>query len=110
MKFTGLEEQVEYGLETIDPNRKIEVSLRDLIYAYKTIGLLLNFFHQPLHFPTLDSVEHFLGDGNQGAYHLLSEIYYSRLYNIWPEDIRIAFQQNRFDNPNPPYYYQAEAE
>jgi len=108
--YTSVEEQVEYGLNTIDPDRKIEVSLKDLMFAYQTIGLLINFFHQPLHFPSLESVEKFLGDDNQGAYHLLSEVYYKRLYGIWPEDIRRGFDESRFDNPNPPYYYKPASE
>ncbi len=32
-------------------------------------------------------------------------------YDAVPEDIRRAFDDGeRFDNPNPPYYYQADAE
>src|SRR5262252_7823283 len=101
MKYTSLEDQVEYGLTTIDPDRQIQMSLRDLVYTYKTIGLLINFFHQPLHFPSLESIEQFLGDGNSGAYHLLAEIYYKRLYEVWPEDIRHGLAASRFDNPDP---------
>jgi hypothetical protein len=108
--YTSVEAQVEYGLDTIDPDRKIEISLKDLMFAYQTIGLLINFFHQPLHFPTLKSVEKFLGDQDQGAYHLLSEVYYKRLRDIWPEDIQRGFDVSRFDNPNPPYYYKPDSE
>lgn len=109
-EYTSVEEQVEYGLDTIDPDRTVEVSLRDLMFTYQTIGLLINFFHQPLHFPNSESIEKFLGDQNQGAYHLLSEVYYKRLYDVWPEDIRQGFDESRFDNPNPPYYYQPDSE
>ncbi len=108
--YTNVEAQVEYGLESIDPDQRIEVSLKDSMYTYQAIGLLINFFHQPLHFPTLESVKEFLGDRNQGAYHLLWELYYKRLYDFWPEDIRQAFDESRLDNPNPPYYYKPESE
>lgn len=109
--YTDLEAQVAYGLDTVDPARKIEVPLKDLLFAYQTIGLLINFFHQPMHFPTLESVKNFLGlEGDDGAYRLLSEIYYKRLRDVWPPDIRRAFDESRFDNPNAPYYYRTESE
>ena len=104
-KYTSVEEQVKYGLDTMGAERKIEVPLRDLLRVYQTIGLLINFFHQPLHYPTLESVKEFPGDEGKGAYHLLPEIYYKRLYDIWPEDIRQGFDESRFDNPDPPCYY-----
>ena len=107
--YTNVEEQVVFGLESIDPNRTIEVPMRDLMFAYQTIGLLINFFHQPLHYPTLESVEQFLGDKDSGAFRLLSEIYYKKLYDVWPEDIRQAFDDSRFENPISPYYYEPDA-
>jgi hypothetical protein len=108
--YISVEEKVEFGLDTIDPNRKIEVSLKDLMYTYQTIGLLINFFHQPMHYPTLDSVNQFLGNEDQGAFHLLREIYYKRLYDVFPEDIRQGFDESRYDAPYPPYYYEADSE
>jgi len=102
LNYTNVEEQVQ----SIDPNRKVEISLRDLMYAYQTIGLLINFFHEPLHYPALESVNEFMGiENDSGAFHLLKDVYYKRLYDLWPEDVRRAFDEVRFDNPNPPYYY-----
>lgn len=43
-EYTDVESQVEYGLEKIDPNRKIEVSLRDFLYLHNTIAELVSFF------------------------------------------------------------------
>ncbi|MDT7603568.1 MAG: hypothetical protein QOF61_1565 [Acidobacteriota bacterium] len=108
--YTGVEEQVEYGLDTISLDRKIEVSLRDLMYAYQTFGLLVNFFHNPDHFPTLESVNKFLGDDECGAMHLLKENYYRRLYDVFPPDIRRGFEESRYYNPDPPYYYKPDSE
>ncbi len=36
-KYTTVEEQIEYGLDSIDPNEKIEMSLKDLMYLHQTI-------------------------------------------------------------------------
>lgn len=108
--YTSVEERVGYGLDTIDPDRKIEVSLKDLMFAYQTFGLLINFFHNEDHFPSLESVKKFLGDQDRGAYHLMSEVYYGRFYDLFPPDIREGFDEGRYDNPNPPYYYEPDPE
>ena len=41
---TDIESQVEHGLEKIDPNRKIEVSLKDFLYLHNTIAEFVRFF------------------------------------------------------------------
>lgn len=69
-KYTSVEEQVLYGLDRIDASRTVEVSLRDLVFVYKTIGELRRFFHQPLHYPSMIQIERFLGNKDHGAYHL----------------------------------------
>ena len=56
-EYTDVESQVEYGLEKIDPNRKIEVSLKDFLYLHNVVSELIRFFHQPLHYQTLEDVE-----------------------------------------------------
>ena len=86
-------------MEDVDPERKVEVSLKDLLFTYQTIGELIAFFHDPHKYPTLESVEQFLGDRDRGALHLLWEIYYGKLYDVWPEDIRQGFDESRFDKP-----------
>jgi hypothetical protein len=108
---TNLKEQIEYGLASIKPDRTIEVRLADLVRAYQTIGLLINFLHQPLHYPDLESVKQFVDlDGDDGALSLLKDLYYKRLYNVWPDDIQGDFAAGRFDNPTPPYYYAAPSD
>jgi hypothetical protein len=107
-QYTTIEEQVEYGLDKIDPERKIEVPLKDLLFAYLTVGELVRFFHQPLHHPSLKSVEDFMGHAESGALHLLWEIYYKKLRDVWPDDIRQRFEEGDFEHPDPPYYYRAE--
>lgn len=101
-KRSNLEEQINRQLVSIDPNKKIEVSLRDLLFTYQVIGLFVNFFHQPDHYPTLKAVQEFLGDDRAGEYQLLSEVYYQRWYDIWPEDIKRGYAEGMFESPKSP--------
>ncbi len=108
--YTDVESQVEYGLEKIDPNRKIEVSLKDFLYMHNVIGEFIRFFHQPLHYETLEDVHKFLGDEDKGAYHLLREVFYEKFYwgDVFPEDIKKMVHNANFQNPEYPYYYKPE--
>jgi hypothetical protein len=82
--MSNIEREVEFGLEQFAPERKIEVPLRDLLYAYKTIGEFIQFFHDPHHFRTLADVQRFLGNRHEGGLHVLWETYYRRLRDAWP--------------------------
>ena len=105
-KYTTVEEQIEYGLDTISSDRLVEIPLRDLMYVFQTLGEFIRFFHQPLHYQKLEDINKFLGSVEQGAYSALSKSYYEVLRNHIPEDIEEAFDDGeRFENPNPPYYY-----
>lgn len=106
--YTDVESQVEYGLEKIDPNRKIEVSLRDFLYLHKTIEEFVRFFHQPLHYQSLNDVEKFLGNKDQGAFHLLCEVRRKFYYReVFPKDIQEMIDNSELENPNYPYYYKS---
>lgn len=105
-KFTEIESQVEYGLEKIAPNRKIEVSLKDFLYLQKTIDEFVRFFHQPMHYQDLKDVEKFLGNTDKGAFHLLSEVRRKFYYrDIFPKDVQEMIDNSELENPNYPYYY-----
>ena len=109
-KYTDVEAQVEYGLEKIDPARKIEISLKDFLYMHNVIGEFIRFFHQPMHYETLEEVNKFLGDKDRGAFHLLREVYYEKFYwsDVFPEDIQKMVHNSEFQNPDPPYYYKPD--
>jgi hypothetical protein len=106
--YTDVESQVEYGLEKISPNRKIEISLKDFIYLHNTIAEFIRFFHNPMHYETLEEVEKFLGNEDKGGFHLLSEIHYKRFNyrDVFPNDIIEMIDNSEFENPNYPYYYE----
>jgi len=86
-KYTTIEEQIEYGLETINSNETVEIKLKDLILIFETFEEFNRFFHQPRHYPTLEDVNEFLGDVDSGAYHMISKIYYDILSNYVPKAI-----------------------
>lgn len=105
--YTTVEEQVTYGLDEIDPQRTIEVNLRDFLYLHNTIAELVRFFHQPMHYESLEDVERFLGGRDNGALHLLWECMYKKFEyrDVMPADVVDMIEQGVFDNPVNPYYY-----
>jgi hypothetical protein len=102
---TTITDQVAFGLDEIDPARKVEVSLRDLLFAYKLLGELYMFFRSPANYPDLDAVRRFMGSDADGALCLLREAYYQRLWRVWPDDITEALNDHSLQSPvHPPYY------
>lgn len=107
-RYTSVEEQVEYGLDTIPADRMVSIPLRDLMYVFETMSELNRFFHQPQHYRSLADVKTFLGDKDGGAYHLIRECYYRKLRDALPPDIEAEFDGDRFNHPDVPYYYQGD--
>lgn len=107
-KYTDVESQVKYGLEKVDEDRKIEVSLKDFLLLHNIVGEFIRFFHQPLHYKNLEDVKKFLGDKDSGALNLLCEIYYKKFHyrDIFPEDIKDMIDNSQFENPDYPYYHE----
>lgn len=102
-------EIVEYGLGAV-PNDSVEVSLRDLVFVHQVLGELVRFFHQPLHYPDLQSVQAFLGSrGSGGAFDVLAEAYYTRVGNMLPSGVRGLLEEGELDHPAPPEYFKHDA-
>lgn len=106
-KYSTPKERVEFGLNTIPPDRMVTVPLRDLMYVHQTLAEFVQFFHQPLHYPNLHAVERFLGArGEEGAFEVLVESVYERFSRMLPSDIFEASDDGeRFEHPLPPAYY-----
>ena len=99
-------QRVEFGLDTIPPDRTVTVSLRDLMYVHQTLAEFVQFFHQRMHYPDLRAVERFLGtQGSGDAFEVLSESVYERMHDMIPLDIVEAMGEGRFQHPLPPSYY-----
>src|ERR1043166_1346686 len=92
-----IEREVEFGLDQFSYERKVEVPLRDLLYAYKAIGEFICFFHDPDHFKSLADVGRFLGNRHESGLHVLWEAYYKRLRDVWPSDIQTACDDGTLD-------------
>jgi len=103
-----IKELVEFGLGDIPENLTVSVSVRDLVYVHQVLGELNRFFHQPMHYPTIEAVGDFLGSpGSGGGYEMLSEAYYKKLGNMLPEDIQEKLHDGVFDCDKVPQYFQS---
>lgn len=100
-------QRVEFGLDTIPPDRMVSVPLSDLMFVHQTLAEFVRFFHQPMHYPDLHAVERFLGTRGSGdAMDVLIESVYKRMHKMLPPDIHDAFGDGvRFEHPLPPSYY-----
>jgi len=105
-QYTSIEEQIEFGLDSVDVDRTVEVPLRDLLYIHQTLGEYIRFFHNPSHYPNLEAVKKFLGNRNTGALKPLFDCYYNKLRDVIPEDIAEQYDSGALNNPSPPYYYE----
>ncbi|MDW3196004.1 MAG: hypothetical protein R8G66_26775 [Cytophagales bacterium] len=106
-KYTSIEDQVNYGLDAIDPNDEVSIKTRDLIEIFKVFGELNRFFHQPLHYEQLSDVLAFMGNKDRGGYHLIHKMYFELIRKYIPKEIDEKFgdEDDPFCNPNLPYYY-----
>lgn len=106
-EYTSIEEKIALGLDTIDPDRKIDMPLRDLMYIFKTFSELNRFFHQNRYYQKIQDIERSLGNQKAGAYAAIHRCLYDVLSNALPEDISQSLdERERIENPNPPYYYE----
>lgn len=102
----NLEEIATYGFESIDPKETVEVNLKDLMYLFSTLQEFQSFFHQPLHYRSLEDVENFLGSVNDNAgFKLLHTSIHEKMSNMLPEHINEKFDEGDFDSPKVPFYY-----
>ena len=56
-EYTDIEAQVEFAASKIDSERRVEISLRDLMFVFRTVGELIRVFHWP------DDVQKGFGEG-----------------------------------------------
>jgi hypothetical protein len=106
-KSKEINEQVEYGLNSIDPDSKIEIKLKDFMFIYKTFEEFNRFFHQPDHYKTIEDIETYLGNRDSGAYALIYKLIYKILDQYLPKEIEGRFddEDDPFHHPEFPYYY-----
>ncbi|REE07663.1 hypothetical protein DFQ09_11210 [Winogradskyella pacifica] len=77
---------------------------------YKTFEEFNRFFHQPMHYPTIEDIEIYLRNKDAGAFSVISEIYYKVLPQYLPKEIEDKFgeENDPFDISKYPYYYKVK--
>jgi hypothetical protein len=106
-RHSTAKQRVEFGLRTIPEGKRVSVSLRDLMYVHQVLAEYMQFFHQPLHYPTKEDVERFLGNASSGGgFQVLHTALYRKMRGMLPKEIEDAFGEGvRFEHPLPPDYY-----
>ncbi len=109
-KSSEINKQIEFGLETIESDRRVEIKLKDLMYIYKTFEEFNRFFHQPMHYPTMQDINIYLGNEDYGAYSVISKMYYEVLSKYVPKEIMDNWGEENcpFDIDEYPYYYKVK--
>ncbi|MCE2029816.1 hypothetical protein [Sessilibacter corallicola] len=103
---TNLVEIATHGFEAIDPNETVEVNLKDLMYVFSTLQEYQRFFHQPLHYQSLEDVEQFLGSVDDTAgFKLLHTAIHEKMRDMLPKHINDKYGEGDFDSPKIPFYY-----
>lgn len=102
----NLEQIATFGFEAIDPDEKVEVNLKDLMYVFSTLQEFERFFHQPLHYQSMEDIVRFLGSANDhAAFKLLHTSIHEKMRHMLPEHIDEKFDEGKFDSPKLPFYY-----
>jgi len=109
-KYAKTKDIVEFGLNKIPEEQTITMNLRDFMYIFRSLEEYMRFFHQPLHYQTLEDVQEFLGTvrSNDG-FRVLSTAVYQKLYKVeLPEEIEKMIDEDVFDHPLFPKYYRVK--
>lgn len=110
-KIATIKEIVEYGLNTIDANKTIEVNLKDIVFVHRVLEEYMRFFHNPDHYPDMNNLKTFLGQQNSGgAFDVLNTAVYRKTSKMIPKDIENDMSDGIFDNPLMPEYYNTQNE
>ena len=100
-------EIIEYGLDSISVDEKIEIDLKDFVYIYKTFEEFNRYFHQPLHYTEISDIKKYMGNKEQGAYSIIAKLYYKVMDKYVKGDLkkRLEDEDGKLINPNHPYYF-----
>ena len=107
-RHSTVKQRVQFGLRTIPKEKKVLVSLRDLMFVHQVLAEYMQFFHQPTHYPTKKDIERFLGNRSSGcAFEVLHTALYRKMRAMLPKEIHDAFGEGvRFEHPLLPDYYE----
>ena len=68
---------------------KIEIDPEEILRVYNLMGNLIEFFHQPMHYPDQQAVLDFL---NSGVYDEMSDVYYKLMWKWLPGSQRHSIE------------------
>ncbi len=104
MKKNPIENQVFYGLDTIDETKMVEVNLKNLLLIYKTIQELITFFHQRGHYTSIEDIHRYMGNKNAGMLSILWKINYEDYEKLLPQEVKDILENDDFQSPTLQYY------
>ena len=99
-----IKKYVEYGLDSIDENLKVEMRTKDIALIYKTIQELMSFFHQRGHYEKTQDIHTYLGDKDNGMYSLLYEIRYGIFEKKIDDQTKEILDSDDLIYPDQKYY------
>ncbi len=77
------------------------------MYVFATLQEYQRFFHQPLHYQSLEDVERFLGSADdKGGFKLLHTAIHEKMSDMLPKHMDEKFGEGDFDCPKLPFYYE----
>lgn len=109
-KYTkNLTKLTYFGIdENIPAGETVEVNLRDLLKVHATLQELNRFFHQPLHYDSLEDVEEYLGTYRSNrALRLINVARGQLMRHMFPKKLEQMFDEGVFAPPERPYYFRA---
>ncbi|MDR6803128.1 hypothetical protein J2Y45_000398 [Dyadobacter sp. BE34] len=92
MKAKSVKE-IEKLLSPISDAETIEVNLKQLLLVYRAIEDWRGFFHNPMHYPTVEDVSKYLGNRRSGMYAVMDHIYMKTFEQLLPSDIEDRLEE-----------------
>ncbi len=103
----NIEELVKFGLDDISPEEQVNVSLKDLLYVFQTLQEYQSFFHQRMHYSSIEDIHTFM---DSGGYRVLATSIHEKLRDVFPDYVEEMFDNGDLESPKKPYYFKVNNE
>lgn len=78
------------------------------MHVFSTLQEYQRFFHQPLHYQSLNDVEKFLGSvDDKAGFKLLHTVIHKKMRDLLPKHIDDKYGEGDFDSLKLPFHYNA---
>lgn len=107
-KYASIQDIVEYGLDKISEKETITMNLKDFLYVRRVLEEYMRFFHNPDHYPYMESVKEYLGNASSGGgFEVLNTALYKKMYKVaLPKAVEKMMEEDIFEHSLFPKYYQ----